>query len=514
MGPDAQHLRTIRRLLTLVLTLAIAAATGAAASPRAQVTARDIPPSRHILMWANCNDVAQLSDAQLDYWHALGIGGFACQTQWLKGMGGTDRFTAGPESSQSGDWLQTQLAESRLSARAHARGMQLYLGFYLTNYYNTQTPLGEWFDAAYWTHTVLPAVGAAAAAAHRLGFDGLAFDEEMYPQTGGVSSATWSWDYPGNTHAEQAVRTQVAMRGQQMMRTILAAFPQASIVDYGTRFPGTWAAYVQQAENHTVAAFSDSVQINFWNGLTQINGYRSIRFLDASFYKDPGASGASWQGALSYSTNAWYSVMSRNFRNWAYAAPRVAVTPFAWIDGDAASEGSWAQPRSPSYVTGQLAALTQWAPDGDFAIYSYDPLGQFDYGPYRQAILNAAASPVTAATDGPQLTVDSSSARHARRTLVLRGSVQAAKAIRYVDWHAGRQHGAATMNWVPTSGNPATGYTWHTQWAARGVPASAKRLTICAVDLDGQAASRHLVIRKGPRGRPALRARGRRVGAR
>ncbi len=78
----------------------------------------------------------------------------------------------------------------------------MYLGVKLTNYYNPSTPLLDWFDRRGWKAKVLPKLGDVAAAAKLLGFAGIAFDQEMYPQKGGAQTATWEWDYPGNTHSE------------------------------------------------------------------------------------------------------------------------------------------------------------------------------------------------------------------------------------------------------------------------------------------------------------------------
>ena len=65
-------------------------------------------------------------------------------------MGGTNAFAGsadGPLGGSSYD-LQRSLRDSRVVERLAARGMRAYLGFYLVNYYNTRTPLDEWFDDA------------------------------------------------------------------------------------------------------------------------------------------------------------------------------------------------------------------------------------------------------------------------------------------------------------------------------------------------------------------------------
>ncbi len=94
-----------------------------------------------------------------------------------------------------------------------------------------------------------------AGAAKLLGFAGLAFDQELYPQTGNVEQASWGWDYPGNTHTEAEVRAEATQRGQQLMSTILGAFPGAELAAYDVEFPESWEAVVQEKVNGEQDAF-------------------------------------------------------------------------------------------------------------------------------------------------------------------------------------------------------------------------------------------------------------------
>ena len=43
---------------------------------------------------------------------------------------------------------------------------------------------------------------------------GVAVDQEIYASAGGEPTASWEWDYPGNTHEEAEVRAQVARTGR------------------------------------------------------------------------------------------------------------------------------------------------------------------------------------------------------------------------------------------------------------------------------------------------------------
>jgi len=466
-----------RRSAATVLALALIAAV---ALPLPLIGARATTPvpagaaANRMLMWVSCGDVARLTDAQLASYHNLGVGGFVCETDWLDGMGGTAAFTnpAGNLSAPQYS-LEQALVSSKVVARAHALGMTMYLSAYLVNYYNTQTPLGEWFNDASWSNTVLPSAARFASAAYLMGFDGLGFDEELYPQTGGAQKATWSWDYPGNTHTEQQVRAQVAFRGAQLMATLVNSFPQVEIVDYGTYLPGTWAAYEQAAVNGASNAYQNDVHLDFWNGLTQTPGYAAIRFLDSSFYKGPNVPRATFDAALQYNDNEWFALLSRSWSNWAYAADRVFVSPEAWIDGDVSNEGSWSAPRSPAFVATQLQEYRLWGMGGDFGVYSYDHLGQFNYGSYASG-MQAAAAPGVVATEPPTISVTQpgvNSTMVSGTTVSLAGVANDPMAVRVVRWSDSQGgSGTAQLTWQILGGSASTSWTAQTNWVVPSIP--------------------------------------------
>ena len=322
-------------------------------------------------------------------------------------------------------------------ARAAARGIKLWIGIYLSNYYQHATPLDEWFDDAAWSTRLLPKLGDLAGAAHMLGFAGLAFDEEQY------YSGSWRWNYPANTHSEAEVRAEVRARGAQMMQTIVNAFPGVDLIDYGTYFPEGWNALVQQQINHAQNAYVDRPQINLWDGLTSVPGYGPIRFMDATFYKTAHLSGATWDNAMTYNVNRLMAYFSRNLTNWSYASSRINISPFAWIDGDVQNEGSFTAPRPPAYVAEQLAAFRRWGMGGAFAIYSYAPLGTFDYTPYTAA-MQAASIPGTIDTQPPGITTNT--LQRTSSGVVVSGTATDNMAVSSVRWQAGpRRCGSADV---------------------------------------------------------------------
>jgi hypothetical protein len=173
---------------------------------------------------------------------------------------------------------------------------------------------------------------------------------------------------------------------------------------------------------------------------------------------------------------------SRHFQNWAYASTRVDVSPFAWIDGDVANEGAWTAPRDPSYVATQLAAFRRRGMGGAFAIFSYAPLGEFDYTPYRDA-MQAASQPGVVDQQPPGITIDS--IQRAGNMVEVSGTATDNTAVSSVSWQAGTSAGAATMRWIVTAGDWSSGYQWHMQWTATIPAAPGQPLVLTAQDSTG-----------------------------
>ncbi len=131
--------------------------------------------AHRLIFWVDCErDVLPLTDPELDTWKARGVDGFVCMTGRLRGLGGAQDFSGDPNASLAGAnyALQRSLRDTRIVERAKARGMKLYLGVKLANYYNDATPLKEWFDDAGWSREVLPNMRNLAAAAKLYGFAG------------------------------------------------------------------------------------------------------------------------------------------------------------------------------------------------------------------------------------------------------------------------------------------------------------------------------------------------------
>ena len=446
--------------------------------------------AERLIFWRACEDVAALTDPELDTWKARGVDGFVCMTGRLRNLGGAQDFSGDPDASLAGAnyTLQRSLRDSRIVERTKARGMKLYLGFKLANYYNDATPLKEWFDDAGWSREVLPKMRDLAAAAELYGFAGIALDQELYPTEGGVATATWAWDYPGNTRSEAQVRAKARQRGAELMGAILDGFPGAELAVYHFDFPGDWNDLVQEEVNDEEDVGADLLHIDFWDGMTSVDGYGAIRFFDSIFYKDPHR--GSWDSALTYNANRVLATFSRRFANWDYASERVFISPFSWID-EGPSPSSFDDARSPEQVAEQLLAFRKWGMGGEFANYAYAPLADFDYEPYVAA-LKAGSKP--GRVDDVEPTVELTETAGP----TIEGTAHDDLAIRAVRWRDnGGGSGVARMNWEVLDGDYDSGYEWQTRWsfAAADVSPAATRVEVIAEDIKGNESKRVVVSR-------------------
>jgi hypothetical protein len=438
-----------------------------------------------LIFWKGCEQVVSLTDAQLDEWNSRGVDGFACMIERLRGLGGSQAFTGDPAAdlSASDYELQRLIRDSRIAERAEARGMKLYLGLKLSNYLNTATPLEEWFDDAGWSAEVLPAVRDLAAAARQLGFAGLAIDQELYPQQGGVETATWAWNYPGNVHSEAEVRAKAKQRGEQLMSAILDGFPGAELAVYWAFFPGDWNDLVQEEVNGAEDFADELLHLDFWDGMTRVEGYRAIRFWANIFYKSPHR--GTWDSALTYNQNAVFATLSRGLSNWEHASRRVYVSPFSWIDGGPNDESGFDDARPPDYVREQLLAFRKWGMGGEFANFAYGSLSEFDYSPYTDAIQDASA-PADVDSEAPDVSVTETP--RGSSTGEIEGLARDNLAIRSVRWRDDRGgSGVAELTWEVISGDYDSGYEWQMRWVlpASDLSPGATEVTITAEDIKG-----------------------------
>jgi hypothetical protein len=443
-----------------------------------------------LILWTGCDDLVRMSEPEVRRWIARGADGFVCQTQHLRGLGGSQAFTGDRSAPLHGaeHRLQRELRASPAVRHAQKGELLLYLGFYATNYYNRRTPFKDWFDDRGWSRDVLPAVRDLAAAARSMSFAGLAIDQELYGQDGGGQTASWSVGYPENRHSEAAVRAKVKERGRQLMDTMVRAYPGLELLAYDTQVPESWGAQVQAEINQLPDLYGSDVRTDLWDGLSSRQGYSAIRWMDATFYKTPHLNGASWDTALQYNANRIYSYLSRRFSNWSYASSRLHISPFSWVD---AGTTGFEAARDPGYVDQQLDAFKRWGAGGSFANYAYRGPTGFDYGPYDEA-LRRASTPARVDPNPPELRLTSpvGTPRVAAGARVsLRGVANDDYAIRAVRWHDDRgREGVARLTWNFT-GDQRAGWNGEMRWSIDNlrIARDARRITIGAEDIHGLA---------------------------
>ena len=265
------------------------------------------------------------------------------------------------------------------------------------------------------------------------------------------------------------------------MQAIVEGFPNVEIVDIGWRFPEGWEELAQQVINGITDANAASVNINLWEGLTSVNGYGTVRFMDHAFTKTWHMPRSNWDIALTYNTNRLFSLFSRRFANWSYASSRLQVSTFAWICSG--PKDGFQDARSIARVTAQLDAFRRWGTGDGFALYASSGLNGFDYTPYVPA-LQAAATPGIVDTQPPAFVVWGASRNGGFVTVP--GSAMDNMGVRAVRWTtASGRSGAATMDWKVTGGDYSHGYQWRMDWTARVVAAPGERITIAVEDVKG-----------------------------
>jgi hypothetical protein len=495
-----RHSRRGASAVTATVAVWIAGALALHGGGSAQAAPREPNSADSLIVWTACPNILELTDAELDLWKSRGVDGFACMHGRLRDMGGSQDFTGDSRASLVGSnyKFQRTLLATNIVGRMRARGMKAYLGLKLANYYNTATPLKDWFDDRGWSDLVLPKMADAAAAARQLGFAGVAIDQELYPQRGGVTTATWDWSYPGNSHTEPQVRAKARQRGQELMRALTKSYPGIELLAYHVHLPETWRELVQEKVNGIERAMDLLLDIDFWDGLSSVQGYGAIRLVDSTFYKTPHV--GSWEPALQYHYNKLHSYLSRRLSNWDYASSRLFVSPFSWI-GPGPRGSAFDAARSPAHVATQLAAFRKWGMGGEFANYAYGGLDSFDYTPYVGA-MQAASTPAVVDAEPPSLVVDPARTVSAKpvASLALDGSTTDNLAIRFVRWQNDRGgSGTAQLTWNILSGDYRSRYKWRTRWSAPAIPLTPglNQITVTAEDIKGLAITRVIRVANG-----------------
>ena len=472
------NLRRVARLAgpVVLAALVLVALPGAHRAQAAANTAHEIT------FWTSADRVASLTDAQLDAFADMGVGAFMMHGQFL-----TDGWTDDPDVNlnREGKYaLQRQIRDSRIVQRAAARGIDLYLGFYALNPRNDSTPYADWFDDEGWARTA-EKMGGLAGAARMLGFRGIAIDQELY---GG--KAHWIWNYPGNTHTEAEVRAMAKQRGRQAMTAILDGFPRLEIGIYNFMQTDSWNEFIYEKSGNRPYAgapstdtFRPRVDLDFWDGMTSVEGYSAIRqwnfvFAKSWHYGEAPGDALRWENAMRADVSNTAELLSKEFENWDYAAARYHSSPFTWINAGPL-EVPYDDARPPSYVRTQLTAVRKFGMGGGFANYHHGGgLAPSWYAPYA-AVIRDTATPGNVDATAPTLHATTGAGQiHGRAHDNL-----AVWVVRWRDNLGGR--GVAQLDFKITEGDMLYIKDWQMDWSIprQALTDGASSVTVRAVDI-------------------------------
>jgi hypothetical protein len=251
---------------------------------------------------------------------------------------------------------------------------------------------------------------------------------------------------------------------------------------------------VQRQVNHIRNEAAGRLDADFWSGLMSYRGYGPLRLLEAIFYKQPHL--GTWAGALQYEMNNMYAWLSRRMRNWRYAAERVEISPFSWID-PGPDRGSLFDDAQPvAHVHRQLDEFRRWAAGGEFADYSWGGLRRFDYSLYQAAMASASA-PSVVDSSPPPLSVGRPKGA-GPRAVRLCGRTSDDYAVRVVRWATDRgASGTARLWWKVDSGDSRRGkVAWHTKWETGRIRLAQgpNRVTVVSEDIHGLTTARTVTV--------------------
>jgi hypothetical protein len=225
------------------------------------------------------------------------------------------------------------------------------------------------------------------------------------------------------------------------------------------------------------------VDIDFWDGMTSVEGYSGIHQWNAAFKKDwrlgsaPGKT-LKWENALQADASLTAELLSKEFENWDYAAARYHSSAFAWINAGP-HPSTWDDARSPSYVNTQLTAMRKFGMGGGFANYHWGGgLTPSWYTPYAE-VIQAAATPGNVDATAPTLDGAADAGR-------INGTAHDNLAIWVVRWRddlGGR--GVAELNFRVTEGEMAYIKGWRMDWSIprEALTDGATSVTVTAVDI-------------------------------
>ncbi len=466
------------------------------------------------------------SHASFDAWNARGMKGAMEQDRYFYGDGGTDDYTTDSAllantSLHQYDY-QRQLMNSGNIAYLHSLGWKVYFGYYWSNYNNGDQNfmLGDVFpeNDAYWNNK-LSNIQHMAAAAKMMGIDGFFFDGEPYANGSCVQKDSaghcirhggGSWgNQPGGwhlaesgSHTEAETRVAVKLRGQEVMQALMNGDPGAEISAYYAEFHGGWNEYEQYIVNSAPVANKDSMEINFWDGMTSVNGWKSLTLWDGTFEKGYGI-GVSWDNALLNNWNGTMAGFSQpsttanpwgGLSNWPNIYNKINVNTLPWVDPGSTN---FEKVLPPDAATTAFVASRKWGggeinDPGSYALYQNHgwPDSSFDYSGYSAAF---AAGTAPGNVDNNPPTIAITSQTRSGNVVTFTGTSGDDFALKAVTW-SGPNSGAAQMTYVPTSTQYPTEpkkntTSWQMNWTANVTVPTGVNVTFTATDIHNNTTS-------------------------
>ena len=224
--------------------------------------------------------------------------------------------------------------------------------------------------------SVLPRLADLAGGARSCSASpGLALDQELYGQTGGARPRPGT----GITRATPTPRRRCGRRPRDARRAgdgarCSTAFPEVELAVYHVALPRRLERARRAGGQRRRRTLDDLLHIDFWDGMTSVDGLRGDPLLGRHLLQDPAPSGT-WDTALTYNTNQIFATFSRGSSNWDVrlrAGPPIAVQP-----GSTPARTPRATSTTPGRRTtsrSSCSRFAKWGTGGEFANYVYGAL--------------------------------------------------------------------------------------------------------------------------------------------
>ena len=157
------------------------------------------------------------------------------------------------------------------------------------------------------------------------------------------------------------------------MTALLDGFPGVEMLLYHFRCRARGRDGREEGPRPSGGVCDDLVHLDFWDGMTSVEGYRAIRYFDDIFYKMTHTVGALGQRLHLRLQSAVFPAVARVLE---LGLRLLAVSTGRRSPGStrAPGESAYDDAKPPEYVAEQLQAMSRWGMGGEFANYVYGGL--------------------------------------------------------------------------------------------------------------------------------------------